>query len=134
MVCIHCGGQTSVVNSRAQRRVNQVWRRRQCDSCHTLFTTHEAADYSATWLVRGPAGQLTPFSRDKLFLSLHRSLGHRKHAQNDATALTETITGKLIGQVHDGLVEGAKIAAAVQVALNRFDKAASVHYSAFHRG
>jgi transcriptional regulator NrdR family protein len=73
-----------------------------------------------------------PFSRDKLFLSLYRSLQHRKTAVDDAAALTETVIKKVSASVTDGVIKASAVTAAAQVALNRFDKAASIHYQAFH--
>lgn len=132
MVCIHCGSETKVSNSRPQKRNNQVWRRRECLSCHAIFTTEETVQYSGAWTVRNAAGVVEPFSRDKLFLSLIRSLEHRKTALSDATALVETIIKKLASSVNNGTIETAQIVQITHVALNRFDSAASVSYSAFH--
>ena len=134
MVCVQCGQKTQIINSRAQLRVNQVWRRRKCLKCGTIFSTHEAADYSAIWAVKNAKGQLSPFSRDKLFLSLLRSCQHRASAIADAAALTETVIQKLLAQAKDGSIASRQIVQTTQVALNRFDKAASVHYAAFHKG
>jgi transcriptional repressor NrdR len=131
MVCIHCGQKTQVTNSRPQHRTNQVWRRRACLSCKAIFSTLEAADYGAAWLVRSSGG-LTPFNRDKLFLSLYHSCQHRPAAISDATALTDTVISKILAQAHDGVIGAPVIAATVAAALNRFDKPASVHYQAFH--
>jgi transcriptional repressor NrdR len=133
MVCIHCGSETQVTNSRPQKRSNQVWRRRQCVKCQAVFTTAETAQYDAAWAVKGKAGSLKPFSRDKLFLSLYKSCGHRKTALSDAKALSETIINKLPVHIVDGVVSTHNIAQVAQVALNRFDKAASTHYQAFHK-
>lgn len=132
MVCIQCGQKTQIINSRPQRRTNQTWRRRKCVSCSSIFTTNESADYSALWRVRGAHKHLEPFSRDKLFLSLLRSCEHRSAALDDAAGLTDTVIKKLLSQTEDGLLEAYQIAQTAQVALNRFDKAASVHYAAFH--
>lgn len=101
--------------------------------CGATFTTAEAASYGASWAVQSPSGSLTPFSRDKLFLSLHRSLQHRKTAMGDSAALTDTVIRKIAGTVQEGVLEIDTILTATQVALNRFDKAASVHYQAFHQ-
>ena len=133
MVCIQCGQKTQVINSRPQLRSNQVWRRRQCLECGAVFTTGERADYSAAWTVKVKTGQLEPFSRDRLLLSLHRSLQHRPSALADAAALTETIIKRLQSSVKDGAIASRTIIQVCQVALNRFDKATSVHYQAFHR-
>lgn len=132
MVCIHCGHNTQVVNSRHQIRTNNVWRRRQCVNCGATFTTTESAAYGASWAVQSSSGAPTPFSRDKLFLSLYRSLQHRKTAVDDAAALTETVIKKVSASVTNGVIKAGAVTAAAQVALNRFDKAASIHYQAFH--
>lgn len=132
MVCLQCGSKTKVTNSRHQRRSNQVWRRRLCPNCGALFTTEEQADYGAVWAVLDKNLALTAFSRDKLLLSLYESCRHRSEALDDARALTDTVISKLGSQVTDGVLEARAIARTAQVALNRFDHAASVAYQAFH--
>ena len=132
MVCIHCGSDTKVVNSRQQRRNNQVWRRRQCIDCSAVFTTEEAAQFGKSWMVKHKDGAIQAFSRDKLFLSLHKACEHRKSALADAGGLTETIMWKLAPLVSNGILSSRNIAQIVQVALNRFDSAASSAYQAFH--
>jgi hypothetical protein len=86
------------------------------------------------WQVRGTSGRVEPFSRLKLCLSLLKSCEHRGTALGDAEALTATVIAKLPPSVHDGTVDVRDIVRAAQVALNRFDTAASVHYQAFHKG
>jgi transcriptional repressor NrdR len=132
MVCVHCGGQTAVTNSRRQQRRNQIWRRRRCSACGAVFTTIEQADHSAVWLV-SINKTLQPFSRDKLLFSLHQSCRHRQHPVEDAAALADTIIRKLQSQVSDGTLDSRAIARITQVTLNRFDRVASVHYQAFHQ-
>jgi transcriptional regulator NrdR family protein len=131
MVCIHCQSETQVSNSRLQKKLNRVWRRRACSQGH-VFTTLEAADYASQWLVAGAPKRLQPFSRDKLFISLYQSLQHRKTALSDASALTDTIIQKLAGQITDGVIASSTVTSVAQIALNRFDSAASSHYQAFH--
>jgi transcriptional repressor NrdR len=132
MVCIQCGAETKVTNSRHQKRANQVWRRRQCLSCGAVFTTEEKADYGAAWQVSGWEGHLEPFSRDKLLLSLYDSLRHRPTALRDAGGLVETVISRLVEHVSSGTIDARMIAQISQVALNRFDSAASISYQAFH--
>lgn len=133
MVCMHCGSETEVFNSRPQRRFNKIWRRRRCKACKAVFTTVEDALYGDLWLVESQKSKLKPFSRDKLFLSLHSSLGHRKTATEDAGALCDTIIKKLVPVADAGKLKSADIIKATEVALNRFDKLASSHYQAHHR-
>ena len=132
MVCVQCGHKTAVINSRHQRRSNRVWRRRQCEACGALFTSEERPDYLRSWRVRDKTGHLEPFSRDKLFLSLYEAVRHRSTAVADAGGLADTVINKLGGQVQDGVVQASVIARTAQVALNRFDRAASVAYQVFH--
>jgi transcriptional regulator NrdR family protein len=88
--------------------------------------------HDLSWLVQATSGNLEPFNRDKLFLSLYTSCRHRPQALEDASALTATVIGKLSSATADARISSRSIAQVVQVALNRFDKAASVHYRAFH--
>jgi transcriptional repressor NrdR len=134
MVCVYCGGDTRVVNSRLKRKNNQVWRRRHCSACGATFSTEETAQRELAWQVLD-GGRPQPFLRDKLFLSLYKSCEHRKTALDDAKGLSETIIRNLSAHHLDkGAIKKSDIAQVAQVALNRFDKAASVHYQSFHKG
>jgi transcriptional regulator NrdR family protein len=79
------------------------------------------------------SGRYSPFSSNKLMMSLYRSCQHRQTALNDAAALSETIIQKLQPEFRDGLISSKTITQVSQVALNRFDRAASVNYGAYHR-
>jgi transcriptional regulator NrdR family protein len=89
--------------------------------------------YEAEWAVISNTGALTPFTRDKLLLSLYESCKHRKSALSDAGALTDTIIKKLLPHAQHGRVSRTLIIQTAQVALNRFDTAASTHYTAYHQ-
>lgn len=132
MVCINCGSETQVANSRHQKRSNQVWRRRKCPTCGTIFSTTELPAYSGSWRVLGNNGRMHPFSRDKLFVSLYGSLQHRRTAIHDADGLATTVINKLSPLARNGVIRSSDIVTVTQVALNRFDGVASVHYQAFN--
>lgn len=131
MVCIYCGSETRVINSRPQKRTNRVWRRRTCLSCGTTFTSIEAVDLSGSVRVRDPKS-LQPFQRDKLFLSIYDSLKHRKTATADATALTDTVISRLSAYMKDATVDKNNIIATTLKVLKRFDRVAATYYAAFH--
>jgi len=133
MVCIYCGGKTQVTNSRLQKRLNHVWRRRECLQCHAIFTTEEAADYSGSIVVRSQNGTISPFSRDKLFSSLLQSLGHRPTAVDDAGALTATIVAHLVREHRKPAISPSEIIKIAHITLERFDTAAAVQYAAYHK-
>ncbi len=132
MVCIYCGGDTQVINSRLQKRPNQVWRRRKCQNCGAVFSTHELAAYDTAWRVKTAQGKLVPFNRNKLLISLYKSLEHRASALDDATALTDTIIGKLLAKKLNGTLPAPEITKTTLEILKRLDKPAAVHYQAFH--
>lgn len=133
MVCIQCEGPTRVFNTRLKKRVNQVWRRRECEQCGLVFTSLEEIDYKTSLSVRDADGRLRPFSRDKLLLSLHKSLQHRPTALPDASALTDTVIARLLSQTQHSAVNDQSIIATAYLVLARFDAAASVHYQAYHK-
>lgn len=133
MVCYKCGGETAVINSRPQKRANQVWRRRHCTLCDAVFSTTEAIDYSKSLVVRPRVQkQLEPFDRDRLLVSLYKSLGHRPTALSDASGLCATIITKLTPAETNNVVAAQQIVQITLVALNRFDKLAAQHYQAYH--
>lgn len=132
MVCIYCSAPTQVINSRLQKRLNQVWRRRRCTKCHNVFTTHEILSYEGALAVRDARGKLSPFLRDRLLVSLHTSCAHRPTALSDAIALTNTILARLRILQQQGAIESTQISQTASEVLKRFDNAAYVHYQAFH--
>ena len=134
MVCIYCSGKTQVTNSRPQKRLNRTWRRRECQNCHAVFTSVEAADLSGSIVVRHPQSPVQPFNRDKLFVSLYRSLGHRRTAVGDAGALCDTVVAKLLHGEAQASISPSDIVVTAYETLKRFDEAAAVQYQAYHRG
>lgn len=136
MVCIYCGFETEVTNSRAKARTPSVWRRRACKECVAQFTTTELPDYAKALLVVVAGGKkLLPFSRDKLFLSMHKSLGHRTDALDSSTALTATVIGRLLNKkfVIGGALTTQNISKIAYEALKRYDPLAAATYKAYHQ-
>jgi transcriptional repressor NrdR len=121
-----------VVNSRQQRRTNKVWRRRHCPTCGNIFTTLESPQLATSLLFKSSLGHLEPFSRDKLFLSIYNSLGHRKDATAEAAALTDTVISKLTHKVSNAQLDCRAVITITTETLRRFDKAAATVYAAYH--
>lgn len=132
MVCVYCGSPTQVVNSRAQRRGNGVWRRRRCTVCAHVFTTEEHPDLSQSFMVEDTHGALSPFQRDKLFISLYEACKHREDALQAATSLTETIMGKVLKKRLRGSIAAPELARTAYAVLHAFDRTAATVYSAYH--
>lgn len=136
MVCIYCGQPTKVVNSRLQKKSNAIWRRRHCQSCSNIFTTRESADLSGALAVDSvKRNSYEVFSRDKLFISIYKSCGHRLDAVNDASAITETVIQKLLNSNDRkrALVAKTDIVNTTLTVLRRFDSVAAVTYGAYHQ-
>lgn len=131
MKCIYCMGKTQVINSRPQKRLNHIWRRRKCSSCTSIFTTSEAPELDSSLLVQ-KSTTLEPFSRDKLFLSIYESCKHRQTALNDAQALTGTIISRLLRGAGSASIPVEQITLTAATVLNNFDKPAHTHYTAYH--
>lgn len=132
MVCIYCGSPTRVTNSRHQKQTGRVWRRRLCVSCGAVFTSTESVDYPKSFMLELPDKSLTPFTRDKLFLSIYRSSEHRKTAVDDASALSDTVIAKLIRTSTESVIPAHKLAQLVYDTLKNFDHASAVQFAAYH--
>ena len=135
MVCIYCGAETSVVNSRPQKRLNKVWRRRNCSSCRAIFTSIESPALTESLMIADNSSKhtLRPFLRDKLLMSIYSSCRHRQESISDATALTDTVLSHLPAISQEAVVNRLELIKTVESVLKRFDTAAAVHYSAFHK-
>lgn len=135
MICLYCGRDTDVYNTRTRVRNPSVWRRRRCTACRAEFTTLEKPDYSSSLVVRGVRGKLYPFKRDKLLMSLHKALGHRQDALDSASELTEVVIGKLLRQkkAMDGVLSMRDLASMAHLTLSRFDPMAATTYLAYHK-
>lgn len=76
---------------------------------------------------------MSPFSRDKLLISINNSLLHRQEPLQDAQALCTTILPLALKEQRDGLLKASELAQTVAKVLDRFDNAAGVHYRAIHK-
>ena len=132
MNCVYCKNNTKVTNSRHQKRPNNVWRRRRCDACQSTFTSVETPKLDANLLFNNKKEAPEPFLRDKLLISVYKCLMHRKTAQTDATALTDTIISKATSKCLNASIDRDAIVNIVIETLDKFDKPAAVQYTAYH--
>ena len=132
MVCIYCSGPTAVSNSRLQHRSNQIWRRRTCLGCRNVVTTLERVDLGSSLTVQVNHSRRQSFNRDRLLLSLYKSLGHRADALEAAQALATTIISKLTPYIEQANLDKKIIIDITLDTLKHFDKAAAIHYRAYH--
>jgi transcriptional repressor NrdR len=131
MICIYCGGETKVVNSRHQIRNNQVWRRRECLACQSVFTTHETVELSSTLSV-DKQGRLSPFLPDLLLKELMLALQDRKDVYTASGEVLATIVKKLLLLPQKPVYLPADISKTTAQVLKRFDKRAYLRFVAEH--
>lgn len=135
MICINCfHAKTKVSNSRPHKKQSGTWRRRQCESCQTTFTTYERPALDDGVKVTYGAGMshiTTTFSLSKLTLSIAGSFSHDQAAsQLHSLDLAQTVEQLLITQVKQPSVDD--IAAVTHQVLKRFDELAALQYAASH--
>ncbi|HEX5394887.1 MAG TPA: hypothetical protein VFW52_00835 [Candidatus Saccharimonadales bacterium] len=131
MVCLYCGGETHVTNSRRQKRSNQIWRRRQCKACRAVFTTLEAID-TPTTLIVDSGGVSEPFLPDKLYAALLTALQDRRDSYVAAREVTNTVVAQLLKLPQKPLFRTDQISLASAKVLENFDKQAYLRYVAEH--
>lgn len=132
MVCIYCGGNLSVVNSRKQKRNNQIWRRRKCSRCLAVFTSHEAIDTSTALLVQTGNSPPGPFMIDKLFTEILLALQDRQNCYTEARELTATVLRDLLKVRGKPIFTPKDISKTTAQALKRFDRRAYLRYQLEH--
>lgn len=131
MVCVYCGNETQVTNSRTQKRSNQVWRRRQCKACKAIFTTLEAVDLPTTLIV-DYGGRSEPFLPDKLYTEVLLALQDRKDAYVATREVTNTVIKELLGLPDKPLFRPEQISRVAGGVLRRLDRRAYLRYAAEH--
>lgn len=131
MICPYCTSETQVTNSRPSKKSPEVWRRRSCKVCLNVWTTRETVDLSTSHRIITSQNHLEPFQRDELFISIKDACAHRKTALEDASALTDTVLGRVLHQEHAEIPVEYLIDLTASV-LNRFDKVAAAVYKAKH--
>jgi len=131
MICIYCGGDTKVINSRLQKRNNQVWRRRQCLVCQSVFTTHEQIEYSSALSVEGPDGT-QPFLPGLLLNELYQALAHRKDVYTASEEVLAIVIRNLLKLPSSPLFKPSDITGVTSGVLKRFDRRAYLRHLVDH--
>lgn len=134
MQCIVCGADTRVSNSRPHKTTPSVWRRRNCKSCGTAFTTWETVhDNDYTFIVRAGTHK-SSFSLPRLLISIHASLAHRADSAvaDDAYWLATTVAQQLKLTATNSVTVEALTHTTYETLL-RFDRLAGMTYGTRHK-
>lgn len=131
MICVYCGNKTKVTNSRLQKRSNQVWRRRQCVACGSVFTTHESVDLTQALIVDSGAST-KPFLPDLLFTDILLAVQDRKDCYVAAREITHTVIQKFLKSPQKASLSPVFISKTTAEVLKRFDKRAWLRFVSEH--
>lgn len=133
MFCINCfHPTTSVTNSRPHKKQAQIWRRRKCSQCNTVFTTYERPSLADNQPVALPNGKTDTFNTGKLILSIAKAFTHApKQAQYDTLWLAQTVESML--STERQVLTTEDIEAATHFVLMQFDELAAMQYAAQHQ-
>ena len=126
MFCINCfHPSTPVVNSRSRKNQPQIWRRRKCPNCQTIFTTYERPSLSENKLVMSSDHKKEPFNSGKLILSIAKAFAHApKEAQYNSLFLAQTVEDTLSSQRE--VITPEDIAATVHQMIMKYDEMAAM--------
>jgi transcriptional repressor NrdR len=133
MFCINCFHKnTSVVNSRPNKKQPGVWRRRQCGACGTIFTTRERPSLADNQPIHLSDGKTDTFNLGKLVISIAQAFTHApKKGQYAALWLAQTVEDML--STEREMITPQDIEATTHLVLKRFDELAAVQYAARHQ-
>ncbi|MFA6608474.1 MAG: ATP cone domain-containing protein [Candidatus Paceibacterota bacterium] len=88
-----------MINSRKGKGEYEVWRRRKCFSCSTVFTTREVFSYDSLFVVKRNLNRKR-FVYEKLFASILYSVaGGKMRDQGDEADEARVISGKIIKEI-----------------------------------
>lgn len=90
MKCPFCKNKTKIYNSRSTQTQTQTWRRHKCLSCNSTFTTKERVDWTGRINITS-GNEVSPYSRERLLLSLVRASNNLSLPSGALTDLTDTI-------------------------------------------
>ena len=132
MKCIYCNHETKVVNSRPKKLDHQTWRRLNCIKCNSTVTSIESISLGEALRVEKRDGGIEPFHRDKLYISIYKSIDHIPNPAVTSSHLTNNILRHMYKTKPFGpVVSSPTISKHAATALKHFNAAASVRYLSF---
>lgn len=128
MFCPYCHSpSTEVTNSRLTRGNTQIWRRRRCQHCKEVFTTHEIIDLSHLMVLK-KSGKAQKYSRMKLYAGIYGATIGSKTPHREK--LVDKITGDIEREI---LALKKKVITSEEIADIVLYKLRKVHVATFLR-
>lgn len=133
MICIYCNQKTYTAITRSSNSSPKTWRRHKCLSCDAVFTTRELPDFALSIAVRYKNGKISAFMPDKVFVSVFKSMTHRKDPTYDSRGITDTVINIICKEQDNGIIKKETVKRIIANTLQRFDDVAYVSYVAHHK-
>lgn len=133
MFCINCfHSNTTVTNSRPNKKRPQIWRRRRCLKCGKIFTTRESPSVTDNKLVLDVSTDArTYFNLGQLSVSIYRAFSHNtEHGKKVCLTLAQTVESILSTEREN--LSSEDITAFTHQVLQRYDSLAAMQYAAQH--
>lgn len=129
MICPFCESKTRIYNSRSTQSNTQTWRRHRCTACSRTFTTKERIDWTERIQISSK-DVITPYSRERLLLSLIRASNNLVLPSGALTDLTDTIELELQNNefFSDKLQEAELITQVSTTVIHRYDPNLALQY------
>ena len=132
MRCPKCSFiKSSVVDSRQAEEGNTIRRRRECEKCHTRFTTFERVE-ELPLLVIKKDGTREQFSRDKILNGIIQSAQKRPVSSNDIENVISRIEQAVRSQ-YDSEVSSEVIGNLVMDELAELDEITYVRFASVYK-
>lgn len=96
MQCPFCGSsQITVVNSRPNTAGSQIWRRRKCLKCKSIYTTYEKVNLTYLIVIK-KSGKKQRYNRVKLFSAIyHSSIDKKNVDRGDESEFADEVTNRV---------------------------------------
>jgi transcriptional repressor NrdR len=119
-----------VTNSRSTKGNSQIWRRRKCLSCSSLFTTHEIIDLSHLFVIK-KSGNVERYNRIKLYSGIYGATVGSKVANREflVDKITRETEKDLLG-LKKKVIKSTEIADIVLNILRKFHTATFLRFLA----
>jgi transcriptional regulator NrdR family protein len=97
-----------------------------------VVTTFESYDLTTALLVKKRSGALEEFQRDKILISIARSIEHRKNISQAASELTNSVlTQLLITKPVSTIISTEDISHMTSIVLKRYDAVSAIKYLSY---
>ena len=127
MYCPFCQAEdTKVIDSRLVADGSQIRRRRECEVCHSRFTTFETIDLALPRVIKSN-GERQPFNGSKLKKGMLRALEKRPLSTEEI----DSIFGKILKEIRTKGVREIKSIEIGKIMMNALKEADTVAYVRF---